>query len=364
MPPAVVTGAPRRLDRLAARVCFLAAAGWWLAGVGIPTDPVSMFLWLWLATIAWRWGVPVRTHLEFARDWWPPLAVLLFYGYTRGLADHLGIVAHQKMPIAVGHWLGGGELAGQRLQQWLCGSTCTDEGAARWYDTVFTSVYATHFVCALVLAVVLWLRSRPVWARWMRRYLALNLGALAVYVAYPMVPPWMASENGEITPPILRLTGRGGTELGLRLAKLVLGPVGNPVAAMPSLHAATACLVALFLVGRLRSPFRWLLLAYPLAMGFTLVYFGEHYVVDVLAGYLFAVLVHAGFSWRERRSAGAHQGTGADDASARPAYVVGELAVLGDDDHHPAGRLGRDELADHVVGDHAARAEQHLHPAR
>jgi membrane-associated phospholipid phosphatase len=356
--------APRRLDHLAARACFLAAAAWWLVGVGVPTDPVSLFLWLWLATIAWRWGAPVRTHLEFARDWWPPLATLLFYAYTRGISDHLGIAPHEHMPIAVGRWFGGGELVGQRLQHWLCGTTCADEGAARWYDTVCTSVYATHFVCALVLAVVLWLRSRPLWLRWMRRYLALNLAALVVYVAYPMVPPWMASEEGHITPPIVRLTGRGGSEVGLRLAKLVLGPMGNPVAAMPSLHAATACLVALFLVSRFRSPWRWLLLAYPMSMGVTLVYFGEHYVVDVLAGYLLALLVHTAFSWRERRSAGADQGTRADDAGAGAPYVIGELAVLGDDDHDAADRLGRDELADHVVGDHAAGAEHHLDPAR
>jgi membrane-associated phospholipid phosphatase len=32
-----------------------------------------------------------------------------------------------------------------------------------------------------------------------------------------------------------------------------------------------------------------LLGAYPLAMGFALVYGGEHYVADVLAGYLYAV---------------------------------------------------------------------------
>src|SRR4051794_27496830 len=49
------------------------------------------------------------------------------------------------------------------------------------------------------------------------------------------------------------------------------------------------------------------------------------------------------------RSLRSGEGGRSDHASTGPAYVAGELAVLGDDDHHPAGRLGRDQLADHVV---------------
>jgi len=54
---------------------------------------------------------------------------------------------------------------------------------------------------------------------------------------------------------------------------------------------------------------RWwpLLLAYPLAMTFTLVYTGEHYVVDVLVGWLYVGLtffaVGVGERWWARRRA-------------------------------------------------------------
>jgi membrane-associated phospholipid phosphatase len=60
---------------------------------------------------------------------------------------------------------------------------------------------------------------------------------------------------------------------------------------MPSLHTGVAPTIALYGVWRLTSRWRWLLLLYPLAMGTTLVYFGEHYVVDLLAGALLACLV-------------------------------------------------------------------------
>jgi PAP2 superfamily protein len=356
--------------RWVARGLFLLLAGLWAVRIGVPADRVTIFVWLWLAAVMWRWGVPLRSHLDFARDWWPAFAILVFWTYSRGLADNLGAPIRVTEPIAVDGWLGLGELPTQRLQQALCAPTCADPSVGSWYDTICTATYLTHFVTGLTLALVLWLTSRRQWAAWLRRYLTLNLVGLAICVAVPMQPPWMASMGGHVHPGVDRLTGRGGSVLGVHVSQMVMGPIGNQVAAMPSLHAGTACLVALFAVGRLRSPWRFLALAYPLMMGFTLVYFGEHYVVDVLAGYTLAVAVHTTFSWWERRRSGRDaladpgQGRRGHDARPRPAYVAGELAVLGDDHDHPAGRLGRDQLPDHVVGDHPARAEEHLDPSR
>ena len=69
---------------------------------------------------------------------------------------------------------------------------------------------------------------------------------------------------------------------------------------MPSLHAGIAFLVAVYAVQRLRSPYRWVLLVYPVLMGFALVYFAEHYVIDILAGWLLAVAVLVGCNAWER----------------------------------------------------------------
>jgi membrane-associated phospholipid phosphatase len=60
------------------------------------------------------------------------------------------------------------------------------------------------------------------------------------------------------------------------------------VAAVPSLHAAYTLLITLFLwraAGRMRP----LLALYPLAMAFALVYAAEHYVVDILLGWVYTV---------------------------------------------------------------------------
>ena len=79
----------------------------------------------------------------------------------------------------------------------------------------------------------------------------------------------------------------------------------NPFAAIPSLHSAEAWLVVSMVVPLLRGRWRWLrpvLFLYPLAMAFTLVYAGEHYFVDVLAGWGFvASILTIGWWIRERR---------------------------------------------------------------
>ena len=151
----------------------------------------------------------------------------------------------------------------------------------------FTTVYATHFLAGLTIAAVLWIRSRIRVAAWMRRYLSISFGALVVYIVYPMAPPWMASQLGEMGS-VTRITSRGWSEIGLERIDLLLQGVGNPVAAMPSLHAGISFLIAMYGLQRLHSPWRWLLILYPLSMSTALVYFAEHYVIDILAGVLLA----------------------------------------------------------------------------
>ena len=72
---------------------------------------------------------------------------------------------------------------------------------------------------------------------------------------------------------------------------------------MPSLHTAVSTLVALYGITRLRHPARWLLLAYPALMSVTLVYTGEHYVLDLVAGLGYALAVHFALNrWEARRA--------------------------------------------------------------
>jgi hypothetical protein len=68
---------------------------------------------------------------------------------------------------------------------------------------------------------------------------------------------------------------------------------GNPFAAMPSLHFGTSVAAAHVLgdTGRVAGVLGWV---YALTLGFALVYLGEHYVTDLLAGAALVAAVRKG----------------------------------------------------------------------
>lgn len=308
--PAVRDAAQQRALRVVSMLAFAAIAASWVYNVGIPGSFLDIAIWAWLASIAWNIGKPLRSHLRFWRDWWGPLALLVAYNYTWGIADQVGSQVAVWMPIEVDTWLGGGELPTVRLQEAFCGGICSSS-EVQWFDYLFSVVYMSHFFMSLGLAGVLWIRNRDAWSRWMRRYLLLIGTALVVYVVYPMAPPWMARENGAIEEPIVRLTARGWESFGIPVNAMLTSRGVNEVAAMPSLHAALSLLVALWFVRRARHRLRWLALLYPTVMGTTLVFYADHYVIDLVAGFLLVAAVEIVCSLWER-SAG----------SRRPRQVV------------------------------------------
>ena len=302
--PPIEVRRPWPAARLPAMAAYTVALSAWIVLVGLPSDPFQMFVWLWLAAIAWYAGSPWSVHTQFLRDWWPAFVVLVLYLYSRGLSDELiGMPVHWTMPIDVDRWMFGGHLPTEVLQDRLCGDPCLRSDDPRWYDVLLTTVYFSHFVLGLGLAFVLWIRDRAAWTAWLTRYLAINVAGLVIYVLYPMAPPWLAAKEGYLDEALPRLTGRGWEVIGLDGFHVVLASVGNPVAAMPSLHSGIAALVAFWFIARHRSPLRWLALLYPATMGFALVYYAEHYVIDLLAGWALAGLVMVAVGRWERRRA-------------------------------------------------------------
>ena len=95
------------------------------------------------------------------------------------------------------------------IDQAWCGDPCTWSSHGSWYDTVFATTYYSHFVVGLSVAVALWLRNRDLWLPYMRRYIGLNLLALACYIAYPLAPPWWAGSTSSNT--LLRYADGSGS---------------------------------------------------------------------------------------------------------------------------------------------------------
>ncbi|SHG84700.1 PAP2 superfamily protein [Jatrophihabitans endophyticus] len=286
--------------RLLAYALYAAGLAWFLITDGVPTDRLVIAGLIVGGLLLTRIGAGWRELGRVVVDWLPFTAVLVLYDRTRALADALGLPLHEQDVLDVERALFGGTEPTLWLQQHLY-----DPAVVHWYDVGCTLVYSSHFLVTPVLAAALWLRERATWLRYISRVVALSAAGLVTYCLFPQAPPWYAARSG-LTEPIARLSARGWIPLHLGDVSQTLEHAqregANPVAAMPSLHTAFAVLVAVMAVTRLRSRWRWLALLYPLAMGFTLVYTGEHYVLDLLAGAAYALAVHAALCrWEQRR---------------------------------------------------------------
>lgn len=181
-----------------------------------------------------------------------------------------------------------------------------DASSPHWYDAAAALVYVTHGVSIPLVTGLVWFCLRDRFREWVAAVLTLSLVGIGGYVVYPAAPPWIASSEGEIGT-VGRISSLGWDYWQLdvvgRLTELGQA-ASNPVAAMPSLHAGAALLVALFLWSSVNVLWRVALVAYALAMAVTLVYTGEHYVVDVAAGWVVAGIAGALGAVVRRRAMG------------------------------------------------------------
>jgi membrane-associated phospholipid phosphatase len=293
---------------------------------GVPTGRQSIAVIIVSGLSITAIGTGWRRLGQVLLDWLPFTLVLIAYDKTRAVADAIGMPLHEGDIVTTEKWLCFGTVPTVWLQQHLY-----NPAHVYWYDALMTLIYTSHFFATPVLAAFLWLRDRAAWLRFISRVIVLSVAGLITYILFPEAPPWMAARDGDIAEPIERLSARGWIWLHAGHLKNALAHAQsdgtNPVAAMPSLHVAFACLVAICVVGRMRSRWRWLVTLYPLAMGFALVYLGEHYVIDLLAGVLYALAVHFGMNrWERRRAArraarGGHQGESVDEAAVESGDV-------------------------------------------
>ena len=258
---------------------------------GLPTDRLSILLWV-LAGLGCRCaGRGWRSALRLLADWVPLGAVLLLYDASRGIANTLGAAVHVAEPAAADAWL-----FGAVPTVWLQAHLT----APGWLSVLVTLVYSSHFVVTPLVLAVLWVRDRARWVQYAGMVVALSLAGLATYVLYPAAPPWLAARH-DVIGEVHRTSGDGWAVLGLPRAGALLhagqGQV-NPVAAVPSLHTAFAVLLCLFALGLARRHWqRVLLVAYAVAMPVVLVWSGEHYVVDTLLGAVYAAGVRLLVPW-------------------------------------------------------------------
>ncbi len=277
-----------RLLRYGAPVLYVAVLSFVLYRDGIPAARERLLMWIVLGLLAfsitnvrgWARGVVLE---------WLPFALILWaYDLLRGQADGLLFETHVRPQLEADRLLGLGTAPTVWLQEHLW------HGALdlRWWDYAAWVVYVSYFLATYLLAAVALVLRPGAVPPLRRRGALLALMGFATYALFPAAPPWMASRLGELEPTT-RTVGIVSAQLPWLDFSTIFergAEYANPVAAVPSLHAAYTLLVVLVLWPLAPRWLRPVLAVYPPAMAFALVYTAEHYLVDVLLGWAYTLV--------------------------------------------------------------------------
>ena len=162
----------------------------------------------------------------------------------------------------------------------------TDSSSTLLTATAWTYWNSEFTVIGLALLWV-YLRRHEAFSRVRNTILLANRVGLIGFWLMPTAPPWMFPDKGFVA--------------GVNHSSALLQTFGNSYAAMPSLHAADALIVAFFLVSTSRTIWAkalWTL--WPLWVWFSVVATANHFVLDVVAGICVAVASLLATAWLPR----------------------------------------------------------------
>jgi PAP2 superfamily protein len=195
-----------------------------------------------------------------------------------------------RYPVVSDRLVGAGRLPNVRLQRAL--SRLPRVGLVNRFLTWTHWIWFFEPYLALALILV---RDNDRFPRAARQMAAVFDLGCATYFALPTAPPWWAAENGVTDGEEVRrvMVEVGEETWGQAWPKMYDALGGNPWAAMPSLHFATSLLAAILLAetGALAGAVGY---AYAGTLGFALVYLGEHYAIDLIAGAALVWVVRRG----------------------------------------------------------------------
>jgi membrane-associated phospholipid phosphatase len=265
---------------------------------GVSIEPEWVVLALLVIAIALGRG------WTFVADWGPFL--ILFFGYEamRGFAAKTGFAPHDLSGLERAVF--GGTLPTLTLQHaFYRPETVSPQ------DVIAMFFYFMHFPLPILVGFIFWIRSREHYRRFVAALLLMALLSFITYLFWPSAPPWYQFQEGRLPDPVVVHKILNETVEKFWGPNYFVSPLyshlnPNQFAAFPSLHAAFPALAAVYAWSRYRALAVGLIL-WTAGVLLSIVYLGEHYVVDALAGFVYvavaALLVEAFNRWRGRRPA-------------------------------------------------------------
>lgn len=234
------------------------------------------FLLVGMAALAWAPEVRLRRE----RRWWFAFVAGIFaYTLLRSLADETAIPTRTTYPIQFDRALFFGTDPVQWLQRQFFAVS-----EVRFLDIASVALHWSFFIAPYAMAVLVFLFRRERFPQ----YVALTVGTmylgLLLFFLLPTAPPWLAAQQGDLDGVYRVMDFVGGT-VSADTYQSFYASLGEPnsVAAMPSIHEGVTFAMFLWALSYAKRLAPWLLI-YAILMGGSLMYLGEHYLLDLVGG--------------------------------------------------------------------------------
>jgi len=154
--------------------------------------------------------------------------------------------------------------------------------------------YINWMPIPLALALYFYFRNKLQFLHFSLTFLLTNVIGFCFYYIHPAAPPWYLAEYGS-TINFHTMGNPAGLArfdefFNIPIFHSIYSRNSNVFAAMPSLHSAYPIIVLYYAVKNKLGFINWFFGLFVLGIWFSAVYSGHHYVVDVVAGALTAVL--------------------------------------------------------------------------
>lgn len=218
---------------------------------------------------------------NFVKTWMPFIALFVLYEFIRGFVDDYSPFYSHTLYVVY------------NLENSIFKTLPTTYLQSSFLNNqivinILLFFYMSFFYYSFFVAFVVWAKTKKLFSLYAKGFLFLSGIGLLSFFLIPTAPPWFVSE--ELGVKISRLAFENTlltNYAGVTLYRYFV--YGNAVAAMPSLHTAWPAFTSLFLIKHFHKKIFYISLLVPLMISFAVVFMGEHFLLDVFAGWLFAI---------------------------------------------------------------------------